>query len=333
MEVGFGLVTCQHRPDDQRPVTALYDELLELATAAEAADLDSFWVSEHHFTDDGYLSGVMPALGGIASVTSTLEIGTYVAQAPLQEPLRLAEDAATVDLLSDGNLTLGLGLGYRPEELEAFGVSAEERPDRLSDTVSLLKSAWTPGPLEYDSTFHPVEPGVTVTPKPVQSPHPPILIGAKAPAAVARAARIGDAWCAPGLMPLSGIEKRIEHIREVREEEGLDDEFTFYVSRYGFIGDSVDDAWETMEEGFLYSQRKYEQWADGATTLSREQRASLREQVLLGAPADIAADLERIQDRLGADVKFTFRGYHPGLDTESMVSCINALGDEVVPSL
>ena len=333
MDVGFGLVTCQQRPDDPRPPGVLYDELLELAGAAEAAALDSFWVSEHHFTEDGYLSGVMPALGAVAGVTDSLEIGTYVAQVPLHDPVRLAENAATLDLLSGGNLTLGLGLGYRPVELSAFGVSADERPAHLTDTVSLLQSAWTPGPLEYDPTFHPVEPGVTVTPKPVQSPHPPILVGAKAPAAVARAARLGDAWCAPGLMPLGGIKKRIEHIEEVREENGLDGEFEFYVSRYGFLGDSAEDAWETMREGFLYGQRKYEQWADGATTLSREKRASLREQALLGAPADIAAELERIEEALGESINFTFRGYHPGLDTGSMVECITTLGDEVVPTL
>jgi len=333
MDIGFGLVTCQHRPDDPRPTAALYDELLTLARASDRAGLDGFWTSEHHFMDDGYLSGVLPALAAAGTVTDDLRVGTYVALAPLHDAIRLAEDAATVDLLTDGRLTLGLGLGYRPEEFDSFGVPLDERPDRLADAIALLREAWTPGPVDHESTFHPIEPGTTVTPKPVQEPHPPIMIGAKAPQAVERAARIGDAWCAPGLMPLAGIEKRVDHIREVREEHGLDDEFTIHVARYGFVADSAESAWDRMKDGFLYGQRMYEEVAEGATTLSRDRQAELRDQVLIGPPTEIAAEIERFRERLDEDVHFMFRGYHPGLDTETMVECIDRLGDEVVPSL
>ncbi|MFW6153009.1 MAG: LLM class flavin-dependent oxidoreductase, partial [Halobacteriota archaeon] len=83
MDVGTGLFTCQRRPDDERPFTAIYDEMLELARAIDAAGLASAWVSEHHFAEDGYLSGTMPSLGALAAATDRVDIGTCIALAPL----------------------------------------------------------------------------------------------------------------------------------------------------------------------------------------------------------------------------------------------------------
>jgi len=127
MGLGVGLLTAQQRPDDGRSTSAVYEELGTVAEAADAAGLDSVWTSEHHFAEDGYLSGTLPTLAALAARTEEIEVGSAVSLAPLHDPVRLAEDAATVAALSDDRLTLGLSIGYWDRESENFGVPKSER--------------------------------------------------------------------------------------------------------------------------------------------------------------------------------------------------------------
>ncbi|RDZ50677.1 LLM class flavin-dependent oxidoreductase [Haloferax sp. Atlit-6N] len=333
MKLGTGLFTCQRRPDDDRPMADLYDEMLTLGRAIDDAGLDSAWVSEHHFMADGYLSGTMPSLGALAAATESVELGTCIALAPLYDPIRLAEDAATVDLLSGGRTTLGLAIGSNPREFDAFGVPRDERVDRLADTVSLLRDAWSDGPIAHESPFHEGATGVDVTPKPAHDV--PLMLGGAAKPAVRRAARTADAWCAPSSLSLGGLRKRVEDIRSVREAEGLDGEFTIYVLQHGFVGDSKAEAWDAMRDGYLYLQRRYAEIFSGdeVPELSDERRAELKAQAVFGTPDDVVAELDRYRDALGDDIHFIFRTYHPGIGTDRMVECVRRLGDEVRPRL
>ncbi|MFC7205345.1 LLM class flavin-dependent oxidoreductase [Haloferax namakaokahaiae] len=331
MDIGTGLFTCQRRPDDDRSMADIYDEMLTLGRAIDEAGLASAWVSEHHFLDDGYLSATMPALGALAAVTEDIEIGSCIALGPLYNPIRLAEDAATVDLLADGRLTLGLAIGSNPREFEAFGVPRDERVERLADMVDLLRESWSDGAIRHESPFHEGATGVNVTPKPASEI--PIMLGGGAKPAVRRAARTADAWCAPSSLSVVGVKKRVEDIRSVREADGLDDDFTIYVLQHGFVGDSKEDAWETMRDGYLYLQRRYAEIFSGESVseLSDERVAELREQAIYGTPEDVIEGLERYRAALGDDIHFIFRTYHPGVGTDEQLACIERLGDDVVP--
>ncbi|WP_135825147.1 LLM class flavin-dependent oxidoreductase [Halorussus ruber] len=331
MEIGTGLFTCQRRPDDDRSMSEIYDEMLTLGRAIDDSGLDSAWVSEHHFADDGYLSATMPTLGALAAETETIELGTCIALAPLYDGVRLAEDAATVDLLADGRLTLGLAIGSNPTEFEEFGVPREERVERMADTTDLLRAAWSDGSLDYDAEFHDVSPEANVTPKP--DGDIPVMYGGSAKPAVRRAARVADAWCAPSALSIGGVRKRVEDIRNVREEEEIDGDFDIYVLQHGFVGDSKEEAWEQMKEGYLYIQRRYAEIFSGETVeeLDDERKQELREQAIFGTPEQVIDQLEEYREALGDDIHFVFRTYHPGIGTDRMVECVERLGDEVVP--
>lgn len=331
MKLGTGLFTCQRRPNDDRSMSEIYDEMLTLGRAIDESGLDSAWVSEHHFADDGYLSATMPALGALAAETENIELGTCIALAPLYDSVRLAEDAATVDALADGRLTLGLAIGSNPEEFEQFGVPREERVERMTDATEVLRASWSDGPLDYDAEFHDVSPEANVTPKPDDSI--PIMYGGGAKPAVRRAARVADAWCAPSSISIEGVRKRKEDIETVREKEDIDGDFEVYVLQHGFVGDSKEAAWEQMKDGYLFIQRRYAEIFSGEEVeeLPDERVQELKEQAIFGTPEQVIDQLEEYREALGDDVHFVFRTYHPGIGTDRMVECVERLGSEVAP--
>src|SRR5438477_8722576 len=143
VHIGIGLFTAQVPPDSGRTFTQEYREIVDLVRLAETLGFDSAWVSEHHGAGDGYAPSLLPTLAAFAAATDRIQLGTGVVLAPFHHPLRLAEDAATVDLISGGRLILGLGLAWRHEEFRMFDVPIRERVRRTVETVQILRQAWT----------------------------------------------------------------------------------------------------------------------------------------------------------------------------------------------
>lgn len=148
MKIGAGFFTCQQSPASRSSRTQPYSDLASHARAAESAGLDSFWLAEHHFSPDGYLTSPLVAAAAVATVTTRLELGCEVAPA-FYHPLRLAEDAICVDLVSGGRLTLGLARSYRPEEFAGYGLdpTPEAETGRLETAVAVLRRAFAGEPV------------------------------------------------------------------------------------------------------------------------------------------------------------------------------------------
>lgn len=157
------------------------------AKHAEELGFDSLWLPEHHV--DGYLGSPLTALAGLASSTTTIALGTDVAIAPLYQPLRLAEETAQIQEMSAGRLILGLAIGYREAEFEAFGVDLRRRGVLLEECLLALSALWRGVPLEGvrvgDNDYPLLSAGL---------PQIPVWLGGWAEKAVRRAARMGDAW-------------------------------------------------------------------------------------------------------------------------------------------
>ena len=128
-----------------RSFVQLYRETLNHIVAAEDMGFDTVWLTEHHFTDDGYLPSLLPMAAAIAQRTRKVHIGTNVILLPLHHPLRVAEDGAVVDILSNGRFALGAAVGYRPVEFEMLGVSVHERGGRIREQLEIIAQAWMQG--------------------------------------------------------------------------------------------------------------------------------------------------------------------------------------------
>ena len=182
----FGLIyDFRNPPQWRKPWAEFYDELLDEVQLAEALGYDHVWVTEHHFIDDGYTPSVLPIAAAIARLTSRVRIGTWVLLLPLHNAIRVAEDAATVDLLSNGRFDLGVGLGYRIEEFEGFGVDRRHRASLMEESLEIITRTLNGETVSLDGRHYQVK-NVTVTPQPIQKPFP-LWVGARSiPAARAR---------------------------------------------------------------------------------------------------------------------------------------------------
>ena len=157
---------------------------------AEELGYDEIWLTEHHFAEDGYSPAILPIASAIGAITKRIRIGTYLVLLPLHNAVRVAEDAATIDIISGGRFDLGVGQGYAPGEFAAYGVNRKARASRLEEGIEVIRGAWTTDDFSYEGRHYKVK-NIRLMPRPVQSPHPPLWIGAGAPKAIERAGRMG----------------------------------------------------------------------------------------------------------------------------------------------
>lgn len=160
-------------------------------------------------------------LAYLAGQTATARLGVAVVNLPYYAPILLAKTLTTLDHLSGGRLDVGLGLGWSAEEFAAVGSAYERRGARGEDHLAALREIWTRPVVDYAGEFTRV-PRSLVEPKPLQRPHPPVLLGGSAPAALRRAGRLADGWVSSSQADLSRIEESIAQVRAGAEEAGRD---------------------------------------------------------------------------------------------------------------
>ena len=195
-------------PEDRQP----YRRTFELCTLAESLGFDTVMVGHHHFMD-GQISDPFTLLAGIAARTETLRVATAIFLLPLHHPLHVAERVATLDQLSAGRVSLGVGSGWNPHEYQAFGAALRERGARMDESLTLLRRLWTERDVEGTGRFWRFAP-LTVHPRPVQQPHPPLWVAGNAAAAIDRAARLGTHWLCDPVQTTDSIvalRERYEH--------------------------------------------------------------------------------------------------------------------------
>jgi alkanesulfonate monooxygenase SsuD/methylene tetrahydromethanopterin reductase-like flavin-dependent oxidoreductase (luciferase family) len=198
-----------------------YNAYVDYVIAAEDLGFHSAFSVEHHFTGFGQVSAVLSMLAYIAGRTSRIRLGTAVLVLPWHDPVLLAEQASTVDLLSGGRLDLGVGRGYRPNEFHGFDIDpGEEANERYEECLEVLRKSWTTSGRFSHRGKHFSYNDVIVEPAPAQSPHPPIWIGAGSEASIRGAASSGTRLLVDQFGTIEMTCQRVDWYRDEIERNG-----------------------------------------------------------------------------------------------------------------
>ncbi|HZP54474.1 LLM class flavin-dependent oxidoreductase [Actinocrinis sp.] len=273
-----------HFPDGFDPVA-----MRRFLARAEELDFHSAWVGEQ-------VLGSMPHLGSAellsyaAACTERIRLGVAMLVTSVHTPVHLAKTLSTVDQLSGGRLDVGVALGVRATMFSAFQVDPATRVSRFTEGLRLMRACWTESKIDFDGRFWQLS-GAQMEPKPLQKPGPPIWFGGSSPAAVRRAARLGDAFMGAGSQTSEQFATQVRVLREALVEEGRDPH-TFPIGKriYVAVDDNPEHARAAVSAGL---DRMYRYWGLVGDTIAPVAVYGTAEQVTekLREVADAGADL------------------------------------------
>ena len=311
-----------------------FEETIQECELAEASGFDSVWVGEHHNSPTLYPTPLI-GLAAIAARTRRLRLGTAVLLLPLYHPVAVAEEGAMVDMISGGRLILGVGAGYAPHEFAAFGLPVKERGSRLEEGVTLLHRLWTEEKVSHQGHHYTVS-EVTVGPRPIQRPRPPIWFAAWAEPAIRRAARLGDAWLGGPSARLEELAACVRLFREARQAAGRDPRGgEVALVRFVFVADSPERARAVAGPSIIdFFERTYFRWPHPVVrrppgALAIEGLAEDR--IILGDPASCIRQIRRFQETLGL-THLVCRISAPGIPREAALASLQLFVREVLPA-
>jgi alkanesulfonate monooxygenase SsuD/methylene tetrahydromethanopterin reductase-like flavin-dependent oxidoreductase (luciferase family) len=290
-------------------------DYLDFNIEAEALGFHSSFSVEHHFSGWNQVSSTLMLLTALAMRTTTLRLGTAVIVPPWHNPVLLAEEAATLDLLSKGRLDLGIGKGYRHSEFKGFQVAPEDAEARFEEAVEVMLRAWTTRErFSHKGRFWQFE-DVVVEPPPAQQPHPPLWVAAGNPHSIKRAGARGfnlilDQYASPATLG-----ERIAIYRAAREENGLGfDPMQVTVARQLYVAKDKADTEAALVRQAEYTKRTVDVsrmpgGKPGAHVLAYADRAGATEEnALYGTPDEIGRMIESLRDAGVGYVLLTIAG-------------------------
>jgi len=269
-----------------------YGDFIAYVTEAERLGFRSVFLVEHHFTGAGQISASLTLLAYLAARTSTIRLGTAVIVLPWHNPVLLAEQAATVDLLSGGRLDFGIGKGYRAGEFAGFHIPMGEATERFDEAIEVIRKAWTsPGRFSHCGKRWRYD-DIVVEPRPFQAPHPPLWLAAGSPDSIRRAAREGYNLL---LDQLGSVALTIDRVALFREEcrrcgRAYAPEMVAVTRALQIVRNEAERAAAYETRGRVV--RTIGDLARGGGTLAPPE---LDDAPLLGTPSEIAARLRQLE--------------------------------------
>jgi probable F420-dependent oxidoreductase len=301
---------------------------------AEAAGFEAVWFTEHHFSRHGITPDSLTLLAYLAARTERIRLGTAVLVLPFHDPVRLAEQAATVDLLSNGRLEFGIGRGYQWTEFHGFAVPMEERPERFDEAIDVIVRAWTAeAPFSHRGQFWSYD-DATVHPKPLQEPHPPISLATASREGLERCAREGWGVLLPQGQSLEMVEQHLATYKTALAEVGRPyDPSRIVLARALYVAENDTQAWHEVQrpyEEFLAAARKVAMPPDASPPARNPfDTDTLQDVAVFGGPDACTATLKRIAD-LGIE-RVIFFVNMGGLPHAQIMGSLQRFASEVMP--
>jgi len=309
MTLRFGVLWSFRNPEWARvPWEQLYRSHLDLVADSEQMGFDEAWLTEHHFIADGYSPSLFPIGAAIAARTRRMRIGTFLLLLPLHNPVRVAEDTATLDLISDGRFDLGVGMGYKIGEFDDQGIPARERAGRMQEGLAIVRQLLSGESVTIDGTYNKLR-DIRIVPPALQRPHPPMWVGGTAPKAIERAARMGFHFLS------GGIESANAYDDALRASGRDPQHFHIAATRPTYVAPTREQAWEIAAQPLRHMAVNYQQWTMEAKGVSDPEHAAAAavpsvdeivraqsmdffgEEALVGTPSDVIEQIEDYRSR------------------------------------
>jgi probable F420-dependent oxidoreductase len=333
--VQFGLYSSIASPPRGEHLDRAIDEVIAEAQMAEANGFDSCFFGEHHQDRDGFLPSPLIVATAVAARTRRLRVGTSVILLPLHHPVRIAEDVVTLDLVSKGRVTLGVGVGYQPEDFRAFGVPIAERAGRFEEGVEIIRRCWSGEPFSFRGAHFTLE-DVQIRPRPYQQPAPPLWIGASVTAAVRRAGQLGDAFVGTPSTSLETAMRQVDAYTEAAKAAGRQPRVV--LMRDAWVADTRAEAEavygpEVMTAYRYYWDHRLAEFRNIPAGAEFSLATLAPDRLIVGDPETCVREFHRWKDATGADY-FLLRLRHAhsgGPPHEAIARAIKRFGDRVLP--
>ncbi|MGK5111424.1 MULTISPECIES: LLM class flavin-dependent oxidoreductase [unclassified Geodermatophilus] len=312
-----------------------FDDVRRIVDAAQRNGMTYIAIGQHFLYGELRWLQPVPLLARLAAdCDPQTRLATQIMIAPLYHPVLLAEELATLDVVTEGRLVFGAGIGYRPEEFEYLGIPFKERAARTDEILELLVKLWTQDEVTHSGRFWQLE-GVRPHLKPVQSPHPPIWVGAQSVAGARRAGRLGDAFPVTPEATFDEIEERFAAVREGFAARGK----PFGpqpVRRNVLVAGSREEAiveYARVSKGkYLSYAQKGMSHAGSAADLDADFIASVTQHAVLGTDEEVIAQLTELCTRFPVD-PLLLRPQWPSMSAAETIAAIERLGKGVVPAI
>ena len=307
-----------------------YHDFINYVVESERLGFSSVFLVEHHFTGFGQVSASMNLLTYLAARTERIRLGTAVVVLPWHNPILVAEQAATLDLLSNGRLDFGVGKGYRSYEFSGFCIAPEEATERFEEAMEVIRKAWTTqGRFSYQGKRWRFD-NVLVEPSPIQQPHPPFWLGAGSADSIRRAAREGYNLLLDQIAPTELIIDRVHTFRQECQRIGRPyDPMMVGVTR----GLQIVHNEEERKRAIVTRRNVLKNIGDLARGPGAEHYANIKEDEesfvlddapLLGTPEEIIARLKRLEAGGVENVLFAAPG--------ASVAGLRTFAEEIMPA-
>ncbi len=327
MKVGL-YITTQFTPGTD--VSAARKEMLEQVQAARQNGFASLWVPHHYATLPMQMLAPIPMLAYLLREAEGMVIGPNILVLPLLNPIHVAEDAVTLDLLSGGRYVLGVGIGYREAEFSAFNVPLTERVQRFNESIAVMRRLWTEDRVTHQGKSFKID-NLGIGLKPMRPGGPPIWVAGVVDAAVKRAARIGDAWLITNFAHLSVLAPQMKMYRATLAELNKPFPDDVPITRECYIGPTREKALQECQAALEYKYGAYSSWgldklSGDAESFNQPFEAFAKDRFIIGDKASVKDEIQRYRELLGVN-HFIMRVQWPGLQHGKVMRTIAMLGE------
>jgi probable F420-dependent oxidoreductase len=331
----FGLMLRgQHKTGEDMRLRHADD--LALACRAEALGFDCVGKAAHYSSRPYQMVQQIPFLAQVAALAPRIRLLTGVALLPLHKPLDLAEQLATLDVMSGGKLIFGAGLGYREVEFKAFGTTPKDRVRRFEENLAAIRRLWAEESVTMTGSHFQLD-DANCSVKPVQQPAPPVWIGANADAGIRRAARIADAWFINPHNRLETLERQMDLYRQELDRCGKPFPAELPMVREVFVAGSRAEAVRLARPWLEEKYRAYTAWGQdkempGSDRFDVDFDALMADRFVLGTTAEVADGLAALCRRIQCN--YLLVGVHlPGMPNSIALEQMQILAEDVFPAI